>query len=544
MPPREAMPVVKRLAGVFLLLASICLGLLALHSLPPSASPARWQGFQALLVEARVPESEVVARLETAGMREVLCESTQPVLVSNWAGLETMSLAAARARLVPGDARSDSYLLHLGLWFEAESGGQSFRSYYIKQSPAFVAGRLGASALDRAMNGLGARYMVQEEGLAPALGRGRGTAFLFVVFLLAAACLAGPLVGRGDSLSRGLAARKPLRTSLSRILFRLLLALPWALLAWGSSPALAALWGLAVIETADSLDLPIDEVRRGRGMQNVLSSLSGQAAPALALPFVALLAAVASIPALPSLVLAGLGSLIVIPGFVLALSRASARRGFIPLPIARSSFFSRRGVSAASKVRAVLACGALVLWALGRLLPPSLGQTSSPDMAIPLPLAAQGSVRPLIAEARQRATTETGALLPGLSSWLEHRAIQEALPFVRLGEARPDPFAPAALPVPQAGSRAGTSPQGIEFTDGWARSAYSAIPALSVEAMLLGQGFPAVARLGLPGLEGRRPLAPIEYLLYIFLLIPPIGRILFGTPESRGAASSDLRQEA
>ena len=62
--------------------------------------------------------------------------------------------------------------------------------------------------------------------------------------------------------------------------------------------------------------------------------------------------------------------------------------------------------------------------------------------------------------------------------------------------------------------------------------------------MLLSQGRAIAGREA--SVEGRigRPLASIEVLLYIFLLIPLLGRILVGVPFARDVASGELRQEA
>jgi len=544
MPPRKAKPVLNRLTGLLCLVAAVGIGCFALGSLPPRKLSSPWLGFRSLLVEDSVPESQVLASLRAAGIREIVSESTEPVQISNWAGLETLSLGAARLCLVPGDPRFDDYLQRLGLWFSAKAGGKDYRAYYIKEAPALGAGQPSDRAIAKALSAYEGLYLLPGEGAARLAS---GPAFIAAAcLLLLLASIAGPLIGRGASLSRGLATRKPLRLSLDRIALRLCLALPWALLAWGGFPAAgpALLCALAIVEAADRLDLPIDEYRRGRGLRSALVSLAGQEAPALALPIAAVLAAGAHPSLLSSLALALIGSLAALAGWMLFSGRPQARPVFVPLPIGRSSFFSRRAVSAAGSSRAVLACCLLLLWSLASLLPASEGSGVSSEVELPLPVAVQGSLRPLVAEARQRALVEAPGLPPGLPSYLEHRARQEALPFARLGEKRGDPFAPALLPLPEGRSQPGPGASGVEFNDGWARTAYSELPALSVEGILLRQGSATVARLSPLGSEVGRHLAPIEYLLYIFLLIPPIGRILTGVPNARGVASGKLGQEA
>ena len=162
----------------------------------------------------------------------------------------------------------------------------------------------------------------------------------------------------------------------------------------------------------------------------------------------------------------------------------------------------------------------------------------------PLPSPGRGSLRPLLVEAREDASFEKGDALPGLASYLEHRAFQEALPYLRVGEARPDPFARVRMPLPSDDGAGDPGSQGVEFDDDWARAAYKAVPSLSIEGMLLLQGRAIAGREA--SVEGRigRPLASIDVLLYIFLLIPLLGRILVGVPFARDVASGELRQEA
>jgi hypothetical protein len=127
-----------------------------------------------------------------------------------------------------------------------------------------------------------------------------------------------------------------------------------------------------------------------------------------------------------------------------------------------------------------------------------------------------------------------------LGSWLEHRALQEALPYERVGSPRADPFGPVSF------SRPGGEAVPLRFDEDWARAAYRSIPQASVEGMLLAQGGPVVAfALSGPSGTGKgRPLAPIEVLRYIFLLIPPLGRIAAGLRAQRGSRAGETRQEA
>ena len=148
-----------------------------------------------------------------------------------------------------------------------------------------------------------------------------------------------------------------------------------------------------------------------------------------------------------------------------------------------------------------------------------------------------GSAKPLISESRRLGASEGGDALPGLVSFLEHRAIQEALPFVRLGEDRPDPFGADYL-------------ANALWRGAWSRLYRRLGPrclqcsaVLSIEGMLLLQGSATASRTASGALQRVRPLASIDVLLYIFLLIPLCARLLVGVPFAR-AASGELRQEA
>jgi hypothetical protein len=542
MPASEALPASKRaIVGGFLLAGSLSLGLLALLALPPRTSPSEWQGFRPLLVETSVPEAEVLASLGEVGIKELLCASTEPVLVSDWDGLETLVYAEAKVRLVQGDPRLDPYLQRLGLWFEARVGRVAYRVFYIKEAASLDSGAALDGQIEKGLSAFKGRYLVPTASDA---GSGRGwLPFACSALLIILACAAGPLLGRKISFASGMLSRwLPART-IDRVAFRISLAAPWIALAWGGlSPAvLSALWALAIAEAADALDLPLEEFRRGEGARFAFKALGLQRLPSLALLAVALLASVADPSILPSIGLALLGSLAAAPAYALLSFSDTARRRFIPMAIGGRGALSRRRVRAAGNARALFACAIVAAWVIYRLLAPSLAPSEPSNIAFPRPESVRGKLRPLPPEARQRAPYENGEILPGLASYLEHRAIQEALPYVRLGEGRSDPFAAAHLPAPAGGV---ATAQGIEFSEGWAQAAYSSVPPLSIEGMLLRQGEPTIGRLRQGASRNGRPLAPIESLLYIFLLVPPIGRIILGAPFAKGAISGEQRQEA
>jgi hypothetical protein len=547
----------KRTAfGSLFLLAALALGFFALFVPHPEQGRSWWRGFQPVLVDVAIPESEVISRLSAAGVKDILSESTEPVLISNWSGLESMPLSAVRALLVPGDPRLDEYLRRISLWFEGHAGKVAYRAYYLKEASAFASGASSERVLGRVLAGYKGRYIMVDNSVSNTPSDVNALyAAVAVVLLIVAGCV-GPLIGRAISSPHGPLSQRLGARRLGRTAFRFFLLLPWALLAIGglAAAALAALWGFAIAEAADKFDLPLDEYRRNSGIKVVLASLRLQGPPAMALPVVALLSSLAAPTLIPSIGLASLGSLMAFSSYVLLAVRPSARRSFIPLPIGGRTFFARRTTLVAGNTRAVLASAVIIAWGLCRFVAVPLGPPSPSDFALPKPEAIGGSLRPLLSESRLRASSEGGDVLPGLASYLEHRAIQEALPYVRVGEERSDPFAPARLPLPHGSPVANTTTvasattvakvQGIDFTDDWARATYASVPPLSVEGMLLCQGSATVVRIGAGGGASGQPLAPIEYLLYIFLLVPPLGKLLSGVPFARDAASSERRQEA
>jgi hypothetical protein len=517
-------------AGMVAASFAMALVLVASSLAPRSSEASRWKGFRVLLVASSIPEQEVLRALDAGGIKDTLSESREAVRVSDWRGLETMPLSEAEARIVPGDPRLDGYLQRIGLWFEARSGGQAYRVFYLRVSP-LDPGLAFARSIERALSPFEGRWILPD---ARAEGSSSGGAPLqsgLAAMLVLAAAMLGPILGSG----------RPRGPILDKAAFRLALVLPWLALAVGSPGAstMAALWAIAIAEAGDSLDLPLEEFRR-RGLRASIESLRRQAPPPFSLPIVAVSFAIANASLLPAAVVSALGSCVAASSYALLTRKGSARHRFIPLPIGGYPSSPRRAASAAGKARAALACATIIAAGLGRLLPVATGPYLDPGLSLPWPAQVGGSLRPSISEARARAQAEIGDTLPGLASYLVHMATQEALPYVRLGEPRPDPFAPARLPAPSPAS----PPMGMEFTEAWARETLSSVQPSSVEGMLLSQGAATVGRLSRGGGGEGRPLAPIECLLYILLLVPPLGRIFIGAPVPRGAAPGEQRQEA
>jgi hypothetical protein len=534
-------------AGAILIAGALGLGFISQSVMGPASVSSDWKGYRVLLVEKVRLELKVLAALRTAGITSVLSESNEPFLVSNWSSLDTMSLAQARETIAPDDPRCDAYLKRMGQWFEARVGGADYRVYYIKDDPSpFSTSEIDKSVVS-ALKGYEGKYLLPRSEGRGISREGAGAYFGFAVLVMLLAAAAGPFMGKTSTSMRALCKKRPGHLSADRFAFRLSLLAPWFVLASGglAAAALSALWGIALSELAEKLDLPLDELR-DRGRKAAFESLKRQGFPALVLPAVALFALLLAPGSAAAIGISLSGSCMAGIGFVLITAQRNAKRRFTPLPIGGSRFVFG-GRSASGKTRAILAVSVVLAWVLCRIIV-SVGISWAPEdvksfvspafLAYPSPVEERGSAKPLPAEARTRANSETGALLPGLSSYLEHRAIQEALPYVRLGQERADPFASLSLPEGVDKSL------DIRFDDDWAKKAYAALPALSIESMLVAQGEATLgeSRPGLAG--GARPLAPIECLLYIFLLIPPIGRLFAGVPSSRDAASGEIRQEA
>ena len=255
-----------RLAGAVLLLAAIGLGLFSRLAATEDGADAgsEWKGYRVILVDASLPEASILARLSSAGFDKVLSESTEPVLVSDWSGLKTISLAEAEKRMLPGDPRLDFYIQRLSQWFQAREGGLVCRVLYLKT------GSNTDAPVDQALAEFKGRYFLPGSG-----GRSpswiKAMTFAIAVVLMFGSCAATSLIRRGSSTVGRLILEMPGTLALDRLAFRLTIALPWVLFAsrGAFSSAIATLWCLACTEAGDSLELPLEEIRHGRGARKV-----------------------------------------------------------------------------------------------------------------------------------------------------------------------------------------------------------------------------------------------------------------------------------
>ncbi|HET7838596.1 MAG TPA: hypothetical protein VFL04_02465 [Rectinemataceae bacterium] len=489
---------------------------------PVEAHTEAWRGYRSLLVEESVPDSEVMDALSKAGVTGVISASTEPVLISNWSGLEQTTLSLALARLIPGDPRRDPYIDGLGSWFRARVQGRGYRVYYLRVSPFSEALRAGDSALAP----FSGRFILPESGAtvsgsAPQRWMAMGAVGIVLLYVLVSAL--GPSRRLGPKVLR-------------RFLLRLCLVLPWLALAWRGTTELilSLLWTVALVELSASLDIPLEELRRNHAIGSTLKSLLRGGRP----PLSALLVASGALVLAPACLLVTALAILSSAGFLIAFCCASllesrlAKRGrleFVPIAIGRRG----RTRDYASAGICILA---LVAWAAFRIVPVGSGESQAAGIEMPMPLPGRGNPAPSLEEARAQANSSQA--MPGLAQWLVHRAFQEALPLARLKEGRSDPFAQLSL------GKGGATGPSIVFNESWRTSALRGIPPNSIEAMLLAQGG-SVRGASLPWQPtGSGPLAPIEALLYIFLLVPPIRRIAAGAGAARSSPSGEIRQAA
>lgn len=492
-----------RLPRTLALLLSLALAFAALAiMLLPRPSGGIWKGRSLLLLPQDSREEEALAILAKLGW-VVLSESSQPVQVSSLStqagrgGLESLGLAEARARLGDRDPRRDSYLEGLSAWFRARQGNRDFRILYIRGNPSPQARTTILATLDVA----GIKAFFPE---ASSQGSRDPLAFAGLVlgFLVLLALSPSP---RKAVLLGGL----------------LLPLLPLGL--GGRDPALAALLAGCLQVSLSPTWEPFLENALSSGLKKpglrILSFRPWQVLPS-ALPLLGF--ALWKPALLPSLLL-GFGAGVLGAAGLLCLRRSleGRRPSFVALPILGAPPRpSHPGKSqGAATILVILGLGAsFIARSLGN---PGLEVAGDPSGLI-LPqarlesgLSAPG---PGLAVSRMAGPGE----LPNLADWLAHRWRQESLFFAVLGREYP-PFAAVELPY-------SASPLRLVPDQAWAREAYRSLPRDSVEGLLMGMpGFSRVSPRPLSSASGASPgpLAPIEVILYIILMAPPMLGALF-----------------
>ncbi|MGO8692356.1 MAG: hypothetical protein ACLQMF_01675 [Rectinemataceae bacterium] len=508
------------------LLAALALtaGLLAFaaaRSVPKAASATIWHGYRMLLVDSSVEEKAVLGRLSSHGMRGTISESTEPVEISDWVGLETTTLESALDRLLPGDPRRDLYIERLGAWFSARVADRAYRVYYVPTGFTY-----GSNAdLASSLAGLEGRFVLPDSGSSPH-PQWRWLAFAFSAMIVSA--LWGPGFRRVFRSFRGDRGR-------GRLALRGALAGPWIFLsAFGFDAAvISVLWAAAALDSGEALLLPFLEYRRSSNLRSAVRSFAVRGGPRVSL----LIAALGSLAVRPHFIAAVLYTLLAasaaasIAALRPCASARRARSAFVPLPLGKTK-------SPTDRSAAVVALIAVFVWAGADLLFPFQPAGLGTEARAPMPVASTGPLRPGPVEALASIRAENGESIPGLSDWLAHLAREEAIPLRVLNQTQDQPFAAVALPEPE-----GVGPSMI-FDDAWAGHAYRSTPGRSIESMLLEQGRAVAAEpRSLPD-AAARPLAPIDVILYIILFILPLRRIVGVIPAMRDSSTHELRQEA
>jgi hypothetical protein len=497
-----------------------------------------WKGYRLLLVESGIDEDEVLDRLKTAGIWPVISESTQPVALSDWSHTVTTTLADARHILIRDDPRLDTYIERLYSYFTAERGDSKYRVFYIPESRS-----RNASLISKALSGLETSSILPESALSSSVPTKPFFSFTVVVTILLAAAFSDSFLRRASQTNPGRLALCTSRRTLESFFVRLVLAFPFIVLAskGGWTSFIAALWALSLFDAAGAVESFLRELDRLQGFRRTLAEALRKNPPGVSVFITAFIASLLNISVLPSL-LAALGSSFALV-WALAAAKVLSTTGFEPLAILPR----RRPASFPGALRAGFACIAIV----AALLVTSRDETTKPSsfadasLVIPLPSALAGSTMPLPDEADRRLRTEASdGNLPGLASYLAHMALQESIPYIRVGEGRKNVFEAVTLPT-----RDGNETR-IVFDDAWARSAYRSIEAVSIEKMLTTQGRAvtgkksAMSHVDSTAVQKSSPLAPIHALLYILLMIPPLLRIAALRSISRAVSSRGIRQEA
>lgn len=481
------------------LLLSFCAALLF-----PHPSSGIWRDHSILLLPKGSSESQALEALGSLGFQGI-SEATEPVQISSLSpagargGLETLSLSEALSRLGDQDPRRDAYLEGLPAWFTAREAGNEYRVIYVR-------GRPGSRAREAILKALGSKGI--KASFPEALGLSRfdpGPALSLTVVLILLLLFSG---------------RNRKTLVLGGLLFPFL-----ALGLGGQDLSLAAIMAACLqASLLPGWDLLLSDFLasgwKTKGWRFFKGYLS------LSLPFGLSLSILALCkPGLiPALVLCLLASPL---GGLTVLAWRGAGKGrhpaFIPLPIlGRKIPISNSGRLATSLASIVVLAVALSLFL--RLVP-GQGQdtmTAPPSLVLPQPSYAgpRASPDPTKALGLMAGKDE----LPNLADWLAHVWRQESLFFSVLGQEYPA-FARLELPLAPEASHLSLVPD-----KAWARDAYRGIARESVEGLMLSK--PGFSRMSLepfrPSPAGSKgPLAPIEALLYIILMAPPMLGALF-----------------
>lgn len=492
----------RRLVLAVAATAVVCLSAAA-HLLLPRDLQTVWRGYRILLVEDATDEPRVLERLHEAGFRDLISESLQPVQLSDYSSLVNIPLDATRQRLTEGDRRHDGYVAGLGRWFHADADGVGYRIYYLENAGSADPAARIAKALGKDC-GL---WMLPE-------GQGAGSRG-FPIARLAVAVLAAVLLSLSFRRKR-------------ECLLAAAVSLPWIVLAPGSLQAMtaAAAWAPALCFSACRALGALDEFRlsgQARAAARVLLRDELASVPLL-LPAIGL--SLLDVSYTPCLALATAASALAFMAF--SIGYREKRRGhpaFRAVSIGRArpevlGFGQRLRLSYLVSVSVVVL--GLATGLLGRVMD-TAGTTEKqgspvPSVRLPQPRPPAGKgipSRPLPAQALILGASGTDELV-NMADWLGHRWYQEAIFYLPLKERSLPPFSAVSIPLPSERDEVTRV-----FDDAWAREAYRTRPRGGVESLLLGEGSFVRCFYSPLAPGNRRPLAPMEVLLYIILLAPP-----------------------
>lgn len=468
----------------------------------PRSSGGIWKGYSLLLMPIDASEAEALVILGKLGWAS-LSESTQPVRVSNLSpqgsrgGLEALGLGEAKARLGDRDPRRDPYLEGLSAWFVARQGEREFRIVYLRGNP----GPKAQATMQAKLGLAGIKAFFPEA--APHESRNP---------------LALALLGLGFLVLLALSANSRMALLLGGLLLPLL---PLGL--GGRDAALAALL-LGCLQVAlfpawePFLENFLSAGLKGGGLRLFRLRPRQILAPALSLFGFSLWKP----GLLPPLSLGFLAGALGATALLCLRRRLEGRRAsFVPLPILGGPPRPGRPYKSqrAAMVLIVVGLGtSLLVRSLGSPGPGLPGDPSG--LLIPQARLEAGPAMPGPGSAATRMAGP--GELPNLADWLAHRWRQESLFFSVLGRDYL-PFAAVDLPV-------SVPPISLVPDQSWAREAYRTLSGNSVEALLL--GLPHFSRVSprplLPSSAATSgPLAPIEVILYIILMAPPMLGALF-----------------
>ncbi len=465
----------------------------------PTDKARIWPGYSILLVDLRVPEKDVLSRLKLGGFSQVLSESNQPIQISNFHGLETITLAGSENRLVEGDSRRDSYLSGLRAWFRAKVDGKDFRIFYVGTGIR----ELTASRTDEVFATLEGSCRLPESSAD------RRPAWLPFAVTVAAIVL--------------MCALAPHRRAR---LFDIAMGLPFlGLGAHGNNPAVAAVLSLSALAfMAPGLELSLAEYRLSGRLRPSASQLMQPALSGLAILLPPLIFILFDIRVALSCLIALLSSLFAFCAAFLLLEKARLEHGgFVPRRILRPRLSI--GTLAISRSRLHFSCSILTIAGLFLALfgywpglqPAVKNNPASASIIVPMPQIVGGATRPEPAEALSFSRSRKDDELVDLADWLLHRWKEEAVFYSALNAGPLEPFASIAVPMP------GQSGKIVKvFDKAWSTNAWRSLPPGGIEGLLLSSRAFSRARLLSFDAAYNRPLAPLQALLYIILLAPPL----------------------